>query len=95
MNIRFYNARILPLVGGSLEVLEGELWVRGNRIAYVGPPKPFGGPWDREIDAAGNLLKLRDKVNNKPAFLAVVTGTEYAYTRPDGVHVVPLGCLRE
>ena len=46
-------------------------------------------------DAAGNLLKLRDKVNNKPAFLAVVTGTEYAYTRPDGVHVVPLGCLRE
>jgi hypothetical protein len=28
-----------------------------------------------------------------PAFLAVVTGTEYAYTLPSGVHVVPLAAL--
>lgn len=44
--------------------------------------------------AAGNLLSIRDKVSTEPAFLAVVTGTEYAYTRDDGVHVIPLGCLR-
>ena len=50
MNIRFYNARILPLVDGSLELVEGELWVQGNRIAYVGPrrpenPEPFRTAW--------------------------------------------------
>lgn len=45
-----------------------------------------------------NLLTLRDaRVDltrvGAPAFLAVVTGTEYAYTLPSGVHVVPLGVL--
>lgn len=45
--------------------------------------------------AAANLLGLRDKVVAEPSFLAVVTGTEYAYTRPDGVHVIPVGCLRD
>jgi uncharacterized protein len=28
-----------------------------------------------------------------PSFLMVLTGTEYAYRREDGVYVVPLGCL--
>ena len=36
--------------------MEGELWVQGNRIAYVGPRRPFDGVWDREIDVQGNLL---------------------------------------
>lgn len=48
-------------------------------------------------DAAANLLKLRDKVNTdamgEPAFLAVITATRYAYTRPDGVHVIPITLL--
>lgn len=49
-------------------------------------------------EAEENLLKLvnhrvdLEKVG-RPAFLAVVTGTEYAYTLPSGVHVVPLGVL--
>jgi len=50
-------------------------------------------------DAARNLLKLKDKVEcetmGSPSFLAVVTATQYAYTRKDGVHVVPIGCLRD
>jgi hypothetical protein len=49
-------------------------------------------------DAAKNLLKIKDKVESdvmgSPAFLAVITATKYAYTREDGVHVVPIGCLR-
>lgn len=45
-------------------------------------------------DAAKNLLKIKDKVQSVPSFLAVVTGTEYAYVRKDGVHVVPIGCLK-
>ncbi|MEG0217395.1 MAG: DUF4143 domain-containing protein [Raoultibacter sp.] len=53
----------------------------------------------KEIDAgAANLLELAQKVDQKkmgsPAFLMVVTGTEFAYQREDGVYVVPLGCLK-
>ncbi|MDY9918614.1 MULTISPECIES: DUF4143 domain-containing protein [Proteiniphilum] len=50
-------------------------------------------------EAAENLLKLRRKVDTshigEPSFMMVLTGGKYAYRRPDGVHVVPLGCLRE
>ncbi|MCL2890988.1 MAG: DUF4143 domain-containing protein [Methanomassiliicoccaceae archaeon] len=54
---------------------------------------------ENEIDdAAKNLKKLRDKVDaekmNAPSFLAVITGTEFAYTRDDGVHVIPIFCLK-
>lgn len=49
-------------------------------------------------NAAKNLLRLADKIDtdfmNPPSFLAVITGTEFAYTRDDGVHVIPLGCLK-
>lgn len=44
--------------------------------------------------AAQNLLKLQGLVvGNPPAALAVITATGYAYTRPDGVRVVPLSLL--
>lgn len=49
-------------------------------------------------DAERALLTLRDgRVDvsrvGSPAFLAIITGTEYAYTLPSGVHVVPLAAL--
>lgn len=49
-------------------------------------------------EAEANLLKLRDeRVDTErmgsPRFMAVVTGTEYGYTLPSGVHVIPLGTL--
>ena len=35
-----------------------------------------------------------DKMN-APSFLMVLTGIgDYAYLRPDGVFVVPIGCLK-
>jgi len=50
-------------------------------------------------EAAGNLMKLRDKVNldkmGEPSFLAVVTASTYAYRREDGIYVVPIGCLKD
>lgn len=54
---------------------------------------------NKQIDeAAKNLLSLRSKINTekmgKPSFLMVVTGGEFAYTRDDGVLVVPIGCLK-
>ncbi len=52
-------------------------------------------------DGAKNLLKLREKLcanpaaqNAQPAFLAVVVGRgNLAYTRDDGVHVIPAALL--
>ena len=54
----------------------------------------------REIDmAAAHLLALRDKIDlgkmRPPAFLMVLTATDLAYRREDGVLVVPIGCLRD
>jgi predicted AAA+ superfamily ATPase len=47
--------------------------------------------------AADHLKKLAEKIDTsymqKPAFLMVLTAGQYAYTRPDGIHVVPLACL--
>lgn len=67
MNIRFFNAKILlTKEDHSFEVQEGELWVKGNEICYIGDgsdkEKAYEALempvilWDREIDAKGNLL---------------------------------------
>lgn len=52
----------------------------------------------QEEKAAANLLRFKRKMKegkvDVPTFLAVVVGTgEFAHTRADGVHVVPIGCL--
>lgn len=43
--------------------------------------------------AAASLTRLAARVGRAPKALAVITGGSLAYTRDDGVHVVPLGCL--
>ena len=53
----------------------------------------------RIAEAERTLLTLRDsRVDlsrvGQPAFLAIVTATEYAYTLPSGVHVVPLATFK-
>lgn len=49
-------------------------------------------------EGARNLLALAGKLDEnrmrKPSFLAVVTGTQNAYRRADGVNVIPLACLK-
>ena len=65
MKIRFYNARILTMEE-SKEIFWGEVWVSGDKIAFVGTgddarifkeqePEKWD-VWDREIDCQGNLL---------------------------------------
>lgn len=57
MNIRFYNARILS--ADNKAVIEGELWVEGNKISYIGglnQQEQDKVSWDRQIDVLGNLL---------------------------------------
>ena len=53
---------------------------------------------DAAIDsAAEGLLTFSRTVDTakvgEPAILAVVTGGQYGYTRPDGVAVIPIGAL--
>jgi predicted AAA+ superfamily ATPase len=53
----------------------------------------------KEIEiAAENLKRLKTKINidkmKEPSFLMILTGTEIAYKREDGVLIVPIGCLK-
>lgn len=67
MNVRFYNAKILCLKDDAkreYQIIEGELWVRGDSIAYIGDGGDTSAVlkpgevilWDREIDARGKLI---------------------------------------
>ena len=54
----------------------------------------------KEIEeAAKHLLELKAKVDTlkvgEPSFLMILTGGQYAYRRPDGVFIVPVGCLKD
>lgn len=65
MNIRLYNARILTMEPDK-PVFEGEIWIKNEKIAYVGNTLEMSGfwedetapsiIWDEEIDCGGNLL---------------------------------------
>ena len=44
---------------------------------------------------ASNLIKVADKLERKPSFLAIVSGTAMApVRRKDGVYIVPLSSLK-
>jgi predicted AAA+ superfamily ATPase len=50
-------------------------------------------------DAADKLKKFAEKIDTKkmgsPSFLSIISATEYAYQREDGVYVVPIGMLKD
>lgn len=52
----------------------------------------LGNP-DLIEEAAKNLIELKNDVNKEPAFLMIMTTTNSAYRRDDGIWVVPAGCL--
>lgn len=68
----------------------------------------FDGSWgaieikmsdnERQLDSAAiQLTKFRDQIdldhNEPPEFLAIITNTEYSYTRADGIHVISITAL--
>ena len=52
----------------------------------------------RVEEGVATLKRLRDKVVSKgascPAFLCVITGGGALFTRDDGIHVIPIDCLK-
>ncbi|MEG0153554.1 MAG: DUF4143 domain-containing protein [Cellulosilyticaceae bacterium] len=50
-------------------------------------------------EGAKHLLQLAESIDTskmkRPTFLLILTATQYAYKRDDGVYVVPIGCLRD
>ncbi len=72
--------------------LEIDLIVELNDGSWGGIEVKLG---ENEADkASANLLKLADISTIKPSFLMILTNTQMAYQRPDGVFVIPLGCLK-
>ncbi|WP_435748754.1 hypothetical protein [Microbacterium sp. PMB16] len=51
----------------------------------------------REDEAAESLGRFVANLDlartSAPVAMAVITGGQYAYTRPDGIHVIPIGTL--
>lgn len=76
---------------------DGVVSLRGGRYGLI--EIKLGG--ERLIEEGVKTLKqLESKIDtdkmNKPAFLMVLTATgQYAFRRPDGVLVVPIGCLKD
>lgn len=76
--------------------LEADLIIRLRDGRWAGIEVKLG---QKQIDeAAANLLKLKNIIDvekmGEPSFLMVITGGQFAFQRPDGVWVVPIGCLR-
>ncbi len=77
--------------------LEADAIIHLNDGRWAAFEVKLGSRWIDE--GAMNLLALKSKVDenqmNNPSFLAVITATEFAYKREDGVFVVPLCCLKD
>jgi predicted AAA+ superfamily ATPase len=77
--------------------LESDLIIKLNDGRWAPVEVKMG---NKQIEqAATNLIKLSHKIDadkmNQPSFLMVITGGNVAYRRPDGVLVVPIGCLKD
>ena len=86
MNIRLYNARILSMREGS-GIEEGEVWVEGSHITYMGPRKDTETAWDREIDVRGNVVMPGFK--NAHTHSAMTFLRSYTDGIPDGGEAYP------
>jgi hypothetical protein len=72
--------------------LEVDLIVELNDGRWGGIEVKLG---ENEADkASANLIKLANISATKPSFLMLLTHTQMADQRDDGVYVIPLGCLR-
>ena len=105
MNFRFFNAKILT----DNLVIDGEVWVRDDKICYVGPNKKPDMVFDREIDADNNLIMpgfvnahahtpstvLRGICDDKPLndWLNTIIECEQKLTEQDAYYSTMLGIM--
>jgi predicted AAA+ superfamily ATPase len=75
--------------------LEVDIIIEGDDGAWAAFEIKLGQ--DLLDDAATHLVRFSEKIDTermgKPASLVILTGSGYAYTRRDGVHVVPIDLL--
>ena len=98
-DLRIYTERL----GGTVYNYRDSLGLEADAVIHLNNGKwgavevKLGG--DEGINlAARNLIRLRDKIDESeksPTFLMVITATGFAHRRPDGVIVVPVGCLKD
>ena len=78
---------VLHLPDGRFALIEFKL---GNRQVEEGASHlPQIRDLVREANARNDGVRV-----DEPTFMMVIAGGGLAYTRKDGVHVVPVGCLR-
>ena len=75
--------------------LEVDVIIEGDDAAWIAIEIKLG---QRSLDSAAvNLLRFTEKIDTrksgKPKALIIITGGGYAYTRSDGVHVIPIDLL--
>lgn len=98
-DLRIYS----EVLGGSIyqyrdnQGLECDAIIHPRDGRYALIEAELGGS---DIDtAANNLIKLKNKIDTdqmrEPSLMAVLTGTQYAYEREDGILVVPVSCLKD
>jgi predicted AAA+ superfamily ATPase len=87
-NVYYYRDKLDNEVDAVIELSDG----RWGAIEIK-----MGG--NEEDATAKKLFKLKKKVDTdkmgEPSFLAILTATQIAYQRDDGVWVIPLGCLKD
>ena len=68
-----------------------------DKLASSGAVWIKGPKWCVKSTTAEQIAKslVDDQKMKKPDFLMVITATEYAYQRDDGVWIVPLACLKD
>lgn len=76
--------------------LEVDAVVEARDGRWAGFEVKLGGD-DQIESAASSLLKFAERIDTnksgEPARLGIITATGYAYTRPDGIAVIPIGTL--
>ena len=77
--------------------LEADAVIHLNNGRWALVEVKLGESWVDE--GAKNLIRLRDRINTDTmgelSFMAVIIPAGVAYTREDGVHVIPITCLRD
>ena len=74
--------------------------VNGQKITILVIVKMEIDEGARHLLEMQNLIREKNKTEaqmplREPDLLIVLTGGEFAYTREDGVKVIPLGCLKD